>query len=167
MDLYFWIVASYIGVNLDSIREKTVQAIQAINTRFYNAFESLSLESMDVVWKHSDDIICVHPGWDLFTGWMAVRESWITIFQNTERIQFIITNAKIRVFDNVIAVVVCLENIQSNVNQSKMSMGVVSTNIFERQLAVGEHNNEHNEKWLMIHHHGSPVSNYIPPNVSI
>jgi SnoaL-like domain len=154
-------------VNLDSTNEKTIQAIQSINTRFYNAFESLSLESMDVVWKHSDDIICVHPGWDLSTGWMAVRESWMTIFQNTERIKFIITNAKIRVFDNVIAVVVCLENIQSNVNQSKSRMGVVSTNIFERQLAVDGYNNEHNEKWLMIHHHGSPVSNYIPPNVSI
>jgi ketosteroid isomerase-like protein len=152
---------------LDSTDEKTIQEIQSINNRFYNAFESLSLESMDVVWKHSDDIICVHPGWDLFTGWMAVRDSWMTIFQNTERIQFIITNTKIRVFNNVIAVVVCLENIQSNVNQGKSRMGVISTNIFERQLAEDEYNNEHNEKWLMIHHHGSPVSNYIPPNVSI
>ena len=154
-------------VNLVSTYEKTIQAIQEIKTRFYNAFESLSLENMEVVWKHGDDIVCIHPGWDLFTGWMAVRESWMTIFQNTERIKFIITNAKIRVFDNVVAVVVCLENIQSNVNQSKRSMGVVSTNIFERQLAIDEYNNEHNEKWLMIHHHGSPVSNYIPPNVSI
>jgi hypothetical protein len=96
---------------------------------------------------------------------MAVRESWVTIFQNTVRIKFIITNAKIRVFDNVIAVVVCLENIQSTVNQSKRR--VVSTNIFERQFTVDEYNNEYNEKWLMIHHHGCPVSNYIPPNVSI
>ena len=154
-------------INLDSTYEKTIQAIQETNNRFYNAFESLSLESMEVVWKHSDDIVCIHPGWDLFTGWIAVRESWMTIFQNTERIKFIITNAKIRVFDNVVAVVVCLENIQSNVNQSKNRIGVVSTNIFERQLTVDEYNNEHNEKWLMIHHHGSPVSNYIPPNVSI
>jgi hypothetical protein len=167
MDLYSWTIACYIGVKLDSSNEKTEQAIRTINTKFYNAFESLSLERMEVVWKHSDDIICVHPGWDLFAGWIAVRESWMTIFQNTERIQFIITNAKIRVFDNVIAVVVCLENIQSNENRSKRRMGVVSTNIFERQLAVDEHDSEHNEKWLMIHHHGSPVSNYIPPNVSI
>jgi ketosteroid isomerase-like protein len=167
MDLYFWIVTCYIGINLDSTSEKTKQAIQTVNTRFYNAFESLSLERMEVVWKHSDDIICVHPGWDLFTGWMAVRESWMTIFQNTERIQFIITNAKIRVFDNVIAVVVCLENIQSNENRNKRRMGVVSTNVFERQLAAAEHDSEHDEKWLMIHHHGSTLSNYIPPNVSI
>jgi hypothetical protein len=46
-------------------------------------------------------------------------------------------------------------------------MGVISTNIFERQSVVDENNNERDERWLMIHHHGSPVSNYIPPNVSI
>ena len=152
---------------MDSIDESREQAIQKINTRFYNAFESLSLERMEEVWKHSDDIICVHPGWDLFSGWMAVRESWMTIFQNTERIQFVITNTKIRVFENVVAVVVCLENIQSNVNQSKKRIGVISTNIFERQSVDDENNNEGKEKWLMIHHHGSSVSNYIPPNVSI
>jgi len=139
---------------LDSINERTEQEIQKINTRFYNAFESLSLERMEVVWKHSDDVVCVHPGWDLFTGWMAVRESWMTIFQNTERIRFLITNTKIRVFGNVIAVVVCLENIQSDVSQSNMRMGVIATNIYERQTAADENNNEDEEKWLMIHHHG-------------
>jgi hypothetical protein len=48
-----------------------------------------------------------------------------------------------------------------------MRMGVISTNIFERQTAADKKNNhQEEEKWLMIHHHGSPVSNYIPPNVS-
>jgi ketosteroid isomerase-like protein len=149
------------------MNESTEQEMQKINTRFYNAFESLSLERMEEVWKHSDDVVCVHPGWDLFTGWMAVRESWMTIFQNTEKIQFLITNTKIRLLENGMAVIVCLENIQSNLNQSKMRMGVISTNIFERQRAADKNNNnEEEEKWLMIHHHGSPVSNYIPPNVS-
>jgi|ERR671939_1161679 ketosteroid isomerase-like protein len=151
---------------MDSISESTEQAIQKINNRFYNAFESLSLERMEKVWKHSDDVVCIHPGWDLFTGWMAVQESWMTIFQNTERIQFLITNAKIRVFGNTIAIVVCLENIQSNANQGKMRMGVIATNIFERQPIVKNNNNDE-EKWLMIHHHGSLVSNYIPPNFSV
>ena len=112
---------------MDSMNKSTEQAIQKVNTRFYNAFESLSLERMEEVWKHSDDVVCVHPGWDLFTGWMAVRESWMTIFQNTERIQFLITNTKIRMFENIIAIVVCLENIQSNVNQNKMIMRVIAT----------------------------------------
>jgi hypothetical protein len=149
------------------MNKSTEQAIQKVNTRFYNVFESLSLERMEEVWKHSDDVVCVHPGWDLFTGWMAVQESWMKIFQNTERIQFLITNAKIRIFENIIAIVVCLENIQSNVNQNKMIMQVIATNIFERQPIVKNNNNNDEEKWLMIHHHGSLVSNYIPPNVSV
>src|SRR5829696_7613342 len=128
----------------------TEQTIQDINIQFYKAFESLSLERMEQVWKHSDDIVCVHPGWDLFRGWTAVRESWMTIFQNTERIQFIITNAKVRAFETII-------------NQDKIRMGVIATNIFERQRIV--RNDE--DEWLMIHHHGSPVSNYMPPNVSV
>src|SRR5215212_8522318 len=105
------------------MNESIEQAIQEVNSRFYNAFENLSLERMEEVWKHSDDVVCIHPGWDLFTGWVAVQESWMTIFQNTERIQFLITNAKTRIFENTIAIVVCLENIQSNVNQDKMRMG--------------------------------------------
>jgi ketosteroid isomerase-like protein len=141
----------------------TEQTIQDINIQFYKAFESLSLERMEQVWKHSDDVVCVHPGWDLFRGWTAVRESWMTIFQNTERIQFIITNAKVRAFENIMAVVVCLENIETIINQDKIRMGVIATNIFERQRIV--RNDE--DEWLMIHHHGSPVSNYMPPNVSV
>ncbi|HZA70563.1 MAG TPA: nuclear transport factor 2 family protein [Nitrososphaeraceae archaeon] len=141
----------------------TEQTIQDINIQFYKAFESLSLERMEQIWKHSDDVVCVHPGWDLFRGWTAVRESWMTIFQNTERIQFIITNAKVRAFENIVAVVVCLENIETIINQDKIRMGVIATNIFERQRIV--RNDE--DEWLMIHHHGSPVSNYMPPNVSV
>jgi ketosteroid isomerase-like protein len=141
----------------------TEQTIQDINIQFYKAFESLSLERMEQIWKHSDDVVCVHPGWDLFRGWTAVRESWMTIFQNTERIQFIITNAKVRAFENIMAVVVCLENIETIINQDKIRMGVIATNIFERQRIV--RNDE--DEWLMIHHHGSPVSNYMPPNVSV
>ncbi|HZA64264.1 MAG TPA: nuclear transport factor 2 family protein [Nitrososphaeraceae archaeon] len=141
----------------------TEQTIQDINIQFYKAFESLSLERMEQVWKHSDDVVCVHPGWDLFRGWTAVRESWMTIFQNTERIQFIITNAKVRAFENIVAVVVCLENIETIINQDKIRIGAIATNIFERQRIV--RNDE--DEWLMIHHHGSPVSNYMPPNVSV
>jgi ketosteroid isomerase-like protein len=139
---------------------KGEELIDKSNIRFYNAFESLSIEGMEEVWKHSGDIVCVHPGWDLFTGWMAIRESWVTIFQNTDKIQFHITNTKLRTFENI-AIVICLENIRTNINEGKIRMGVVATNIFERQ------NNNSEEKWLMVHHHGSLVSNYVPPNPSL
>ena len=87
----------------------------------------------------------------------------MTIFQNTERIQFIITNAKVRAFENIVAVVVCLENIETIINQDKIRTGVIATNIFERQHNVRSVKDE----WRMIHHHGSPVSDYIPPNFSV
>jgi hypothetical protein len=43
-------------------------------------------------------------------------------------------------------------------------MGVIATNIFEQQNVK---NNYYNNEWLMIHHHGSVVANYIPPNISV
>ena len=79
------------------------------------------------------NIICIHPGWDLFTGWLAIRESWITIFENTEIIKFTITNTKIRIFDNEMAVVVCEENIETTAGDGRIiRIGVIATNIFER-----------------------------------
>lgn len=136
-----------------------INEINKINAEFYNAFENLSIETMNRIWKHDDDVVCIHPGWDLFTGWLAVKESWITIFNNTEKIRFVITNTKVRLFDNnIAAVVVCLENIETTLeNGQGIKIGVNATNIFE-QYGLN--------KWLLIHHHGSPVANYMPPNVS-
>ena len=129
--------------------------VQKLNTEFYHAFENLSIERMEGLWKHEDNVVCIHPGWDLFTSWLAIRESWITIFRNTEVIKFIITNTKVRVFDNI-AVVVCLENIETLRNGEIVRLVVIATNIFEQI----------ENQWLLIHHHGSSVSNYIPPNIS-
>jgi len=135
--------------------DEIIVQVQKINTEFYHAFENLSIERMEGLWKHEDNVVCIHPGWDLFTGWLAIRESWITIFRNTKMIKFIITNTKVRVFDNI-AVVVCLENIETLLDGENLRLGVIATNIFEQM----------ENQWLLIHHHGSSVSNYIPPNIS-
>jgi hypothetical protein len=128
------------------------------NGKFYHAFEGLSIDMMDNLWKHDESIICVHPGWDLLVGWLAIRESWVTIFQNTEVIKFNITNTKVRIFDNGdIGVVVCQENIESSVNRQQDKIGIIATNIFER----------YENRWLLIHHQGSSISNYMPPNLSL
>ena len=138
------------------MKEEIIAQVQKINCEFYNAFENLSIQGMERLWKHEDNVVCIHPGWDLFTGWLAIRESWITIFSNTEMIKFIITNTKVRVFDKI-ALVVCLENIETLVNGEIVRLGVIATNIFQQM----------EKQWLLIHHHGSSVSNYIPPNISI
>ena len=135
--------------------DEIIVQVQKINTEFYHAFENLSIERMEGLWKHDDSVVCIHPGWDLFTGWLAIRESWITIFRNTEMIKFIITNTKVRFFGNI-AVVVCLENIETLVSGETVRLGVIATNIFEQM----------ENEWFLIHHHGSSVSNYIPPNIS-
>jgi len=70
-------------------------------------------------------------------------------------IKFVITNTKVRDFENI-AVVVCLENIETFFDGENLRLGVIATNIFEQM----------ENQWLLIHHHGSSVSNYIPPNIS-
>jgi len=138
--------------------DEITEEVNKVNGEFYRAFESLSIEKMDKLWKHNENVVCIHPGWDLFTGWLAIRESWIRIFENTEMIRFTITNIKVRTLDNKIAVVVCEENIETTTTDSRIiRIGVIATNIFERNKS---------NHWLLIHHHGSPVTNYIPPNVS-
>ena len=110
--------------------DEIAEEVNKVNGEFYHAFESLSIEMMDKLWKHDENIICIHPGWDLFTGWLAIRESWITIFADVEMIKFTITNTKIRTFDKV-AVVVCLENIETtSADRRLIKVGVIATNIF-------------------------------------
>ena len=140
------------------------RSIEASNLRFYKAFESLSIEKMEEVWKHSNDVICIHPGWEMFSSWTAIRESWVRIFENTKMIRFLVTNIKIKAFEKI-AIVVCLENIDSVIeDENTIRMGVIATNIFEKQNL---NNHKYNNEWLMIHHHGSAVANYAAPNVSV
>jgi ketosteroid isomerase-like protein len=127
------------------------------NAEFYHAFEVLSIDMMDNLWKHDENVICVHPGWELLVGWLAIRESWVTIFQNT-KIKITITNTKVRLSDNSdIGIVVCQENIESSVNGQQDKIGVIATNIFERS----------GNRWLIVHHQGSSIANYMPPNLSL
>src|SRR3954462_13488936 len=110
--------------------DEIVREVTKVNAEFYHAFESISIETMENLWKHDENVVCIHPGWDLFTGWLAIRESWITIFSNTEMIRFTITNTKVRIFGNNMAVVVCLENIETTLADGRLiRIGVIATNI--------------------------------------
>ena len=48
--------------------DEIIVQVQKINTEFYHAFENLSIERMEGLWKHEDNVVCIHPGWDLFIG---------------------------------------------------------------------------------------------------
>src|SRR3989442_1616145 len=89
---------------------------------------------------------CIHPGWNLRSGWPAVRDSWVMIFNNTFSMQFRLTDVMIQVAGDV-AWVLCMENITSSTDGEGQESRVLATNLYERQQG----------RWLMIHHHGSPV----------
>ena len=63
-----------------SSQEETLAQVRHANERFYRAFEALDIDLMDAVWLHTERAKCVHPGWELLSGWEAVRKSWAAIF---------------------------------------------------------------------------------------
>jgi ketosteroid isomerase-like protein len=121
-------------------------AIRAANTEFYRAFESLSLDAMEAVWAQTDDVRCVHPGWQEMCGWDAVRKSWKAIFEAAAYMEFNVTNLALWT-SNDLACVFCHENIVTFREGHEVRTVVLATNVFRRQ----------NDRWLMIVHHGSPV----------
>ena len=122
------------------------EKVREANRRFYLALEGLDLERMDRVWLHDDSVKCVHPGWELLSGWEEVRESWARIFENTGRMQVFISNVEVQMLGDV-AWVVCNEKITSTTDKGFDTALIQATNIFVRR----------GENWLMIHHHASPI----------
>jgi len=121
-------------------------AVDEANRRFYRAFEALDLGEMEKVWVRGDHVKCVHPGWSLLSGWVAVRASWEAIFDSTGEIRFTIADEQVTVRGEL-AWVTCTENILSQVGGRVAVTSVLATNIFEHGP----------EGWLMIHHHASHV----------
>jgi ketosteroid isomerase-like protein len=123
------------------------QAVRDANLAFYRAFETLDAEKMEAVWVPSVRAQCTHPGWRRLVGFAAVMESWRRIFENTFGMKFDITGVEISVCGDV-AWVVCTENITSQTYDGLAQSQVEATNVFER----------HEGRWLLVHHHGSPVA---------
>ena len=116
--------------------------VLAANAAFYDAFERRSLEAMAEVWDHSDDVVCVHPGWPVLRGWPVVEESWRRILEGPGRIQFIVTNEAARVTGDVAWV-----TLDENLVDRTATGTIAATNIFVR----------HAGGWKLVLHHGSPV----------
>jgi ketosteroid isomerase-like protein len=127
------------------LRER-IEQVEIANQGFYRAFESLDIAQMDPVWSHQDYVTCIHPGWTVRVGWPSVRDSWVLIFNNTFVMKFELTDMQIQVAGDV-GWVICTENITSRQGETVQESQVLATNLYER---VGE-------RWMLIHHHGSPV----------
>jgi ketosteroid isomerase-like protein len=115
------------------------------NAAFYRALEALDLERMQAVWLKSDDVVCIHPGWERLSGWDSVMQSWAAIIRNTARIRFELQDVSV-VVNGGIGWVSCLERIYDG---DAIAGLAVATNLFQ-QNADG--------RWLLVNHHASPFS---------
>ncbi len=131
------------------------QEVLRANADFYLAFESLDMGRMETVWDGGDHIKCLHPGWELLSGWKAVMDSWQTIFQNTKDMKFALTDISVDVRGEA-AWVLVTENITSSDLAEEVDVRVVATNIFVKR----------GERWLIVHHHASPAQLTPRPRMS-
>ncbi len=133
------------------------RAIENANDLFYRALEDSDLELMSSVWLHEDWVKCVHPGWELITGWEKVRESWQRIFSNTRGMRVAISDVTIRI-EGDFALVNCSEHLALFLDSGSApaTATTTATNLFCRAA----------EKWLMVHHHASQIPGAIPVNES-
>lgn len=128
------------------LSEKRELEIDQANTRFYEAFESLDIRQMEAVWASDQTVHCIHPGWEIRSGWPSVRDSWVLIFNNTAKIKLTVTDLKI-VIHGEIGWVNCTEEVKQMIDGEAQITTVLTTNLYLHQQ----------NDWLMIHHHGSPV----------
>jgi ketosteroid isomerase-like protein len=129
-----------------SVLKQRIEAVTKAYQKFYDAFESLDIAKMDEVWAHQEYVTCIHPGWTIRSGWPAVRDSWVLIFNNTFSMKFELTEVMVQVAGDM-AWVICVENLTTQQSDEPQQAKVLATNLFE---LIGD-------EWLMIHHHGSPV----------
>lgn len=134
--------------------ESSIQVEQA-NTAFYRALESGMLERMDEVWAHEEWVRCVHPGWDLLIGWNRVRGSWEMIFAGGQKLRATPSDVWVHA-EGDFAWVTCTENITVFNEASFDSALACATNLF---IQLGG-------RWLMVHHHASPIPIVVPDTSS-
>jgi ketosteroid isomerase-like protein len=121
-------------------------SVEEANAAFYRAIESNDIELMDEVWAHESWIKCVHPGWEMISGWRRVRESWSRIFEDEQRMRISPSSISVHT-EGDFAWVTCLENITVFEETSFDSVQAAATNLFIRR----------DGSWLMVHHHASPI----------
>ena len=136
-------------------------SVEEANAAFYRAIESNDIELMDEVWAHEKWIKCVHPGWEMISGWRRVRstrlekaslgrrrvrESWSRIFEDEQRMRISPSAVSVHT-EGDFAWVTCLENITVFEETSFDSVQAAATNLFIRR----------DGRWLMVHHHASPI----------
>ncbi len=119
-----------------------VEAVSIANQRYYAAFEASDLDSMSAVWERSPRAVCTHPGWSMLRGWGQVSASFMTLFQGSSTLQFVLTAERIEIEGDVAWV-----SLDENLLGDDAGVTVSVINLFTRG----------HDGWRMVAHHGSVV----------
>ena len=117
------------------------------NQNFYNAFNKNDIELMIGIWLNDSASQCIHPGWDVLTGFENIMSSWQKIFASAQNLEIKLSHIEVTTSEDL-AWVTCQENLFSIVSSGVQLSKVHSTNLFKNV----------NDEWKMILHHASPVS---------
>jgi ketosteroid isomerase-like protein len=119
-------------------------AVLEANDGFYAAFAARDLARMDALWASERPVSCVHPGWSVLIGRVAVMDSWRAILRNdTVRIECSSASAYVA---GDVAYVVCFEGAHGE------SPSLVATNVFGREQGT----------WKLVHHHAGHLAEAPP-----
>lgn len=119
-----------------------IQSAEEAEIVFYEAFMRGDIDVMSALWAEGD-VVCVHPGSGLISGYNAVERSWRHILENFQGGEIHYTVIKKTQTDDL-AVHVVTEEILSNGFAIAV---VIATNVYQRFT----------HSWLMIEHHASIV----------
>ena len=122
------------------------EAVLATNESFYNAFSSQDLKAMSSLWWQGSTSLCIHPGSQPILGWSEIRDSWDSIFRNTDSLEIDIEIVKAET-DRSLAYVMVREIVLQSNRGKKMKAQSMATNIFQKMA----------QKWYIVSHHGSPI----------
>lgn len=125
--------------------EDLVAQVKRANERFYRAFETLDIATMSALWVQAERAQCIHPGWELLSGWQDIRRSWEGIFANTDYMRFVLTDIAVHVYGRM-AWVTCVENLSDAPDSLQMAR-MLATNVYEQT----------EDDWRIVHHHASPI----------
>ena len=109
----------------------SLEDVLSTNAAFYEALATGDFGLMQKVWSNTDDVTCIHPGWDSIFGRKSVMRSWETILQSPPQIAC--TEPRGFVSGDS-AYVIAYENLGGG--------RLIATNLFRLE----------DDEWKMIHH---------------
>ena len=113
--------------------------VLAANLEFYRAFGTGDYPAMNALWARNAAVLCIHPGWPLFSGREAVMRSWRNILTNPEPTRVACHDDRAFLYGDF-AVVICEEELPAG--------HLVATNSFVKE----------DGRWRMVHHQASPLA---------